>query len=259
MYCGFVIDLCTIPVFGDSVPMHSRLNFFKRHRYTFIFLHCKINSLTAGLVGTTFMFQFAVFIALIRDILRPGVLWFIRDPNDPNFNPMRDIYRRPFFNQLRKLFIGVCLYSIIIIGSVGGTIGMIYYWDLFFKKGGFLKIWPLRWEFQDGLTEVPVDLLMLHFFLPWISSKISPGKLLARGLETWFLFIAKKLRISAFLIGGEYPLEELGEEEDCEEVEPKEQSVNGVIKDDLDNTLKPEEKGKKLRYMRVPNRNFNIL
>jgi E3 ubiquitin-protein ligase DOA10 len=75
--CGVVIDLCIMPVFGESVSFQSRLKFFSNYPYTFGFIH--------WLIGTTFMFQFAVYVATIREILRPGVFWFIRDPNDVSF------------------------------------------------------------------------------------------------------------------------------------------------------------------------------
>lgn len=107
-------------------------------------LYCRLD---LGLIGTTFMFQIAVYISVIREVLRPGTLWFIRDPNDPNFNPMKEILKRPFLIQLRKLFVGILLYSVMILLIVGGSVGFVWTID---KAGisGIPKIWPLRWEFQ---------------------------------------------------------------------------------------------------------------
>ena len=43
------------------------------------------------LVGMVYVFYFASFILLLREVLRPGVLWFLRDLNDPDFNPIQEV------------------------------------------------------------------------------------------------------------------------------------------------------------------------
>lgn len=43
------------------------------------------------LVGMVYVFYFASFILLTREVLRPGVLWFLRNLNDPEFNPIQEV------------------------------------------------------------------------------------------------------------------------------------------------------------------------
>ena len=43
------------------------------------------------LAGMIFVFYFASFVVLLREILRPGVLWFLRNLNDQNFHPIQDV------------------------------------------------------------------------------------------------------------------------------------------------------------------------
>ena len=43
------------------------------------------------LVGMLYVFYFASFILLLREVLRPGVLWFLRNLNDPDFNPVQEV------------------------------------------------------------------------------------------------------------------------------------------------------------------------
>src|ERR1700730_948365 len=38
---------------------------------------------------------FAILLAGCRSILRPGAIWFIKDPQDQNSHPIRDILDRP--------------------------------------------------------------------------------------------------------------------------------------------------------------------
>lgn len=41
------------------------------------------------LIGMVYVFYFASFVILLREVLRPGVLWFLRNLNDPDFNPIQ--------------------------------------------------------------------------------------------------------------------------------------------------------------------------
>jgi len=43
------------------------------------------------LVGMVYIFYFASFILLLREVLRPGVLWFLRNINDPDFSPIQEV------------------------------------------------------------------------------------------------------------------------------------------------------------------------
>lgn len=36
-----------------------------------------------------YVYYFASFVVLLREILRPGVLWFLRNLNDPDFSPIQ--------------------------------------------------------------------------------------------------------------------------------------------------------------------------
>ncbi|KAF9428416.1 E3 ubiquitin-protein ligase march7 [Podila epigama] len=54
-----------------------------------------------------------------RQIVRPGVMWFLRDPNDPDYHPVREVLERPFWVQLRRMGIEVLMFiSLIIVGMV---------------------------------------------------------------------------------------------------------------------------------------------
>ena len=38
-----------------------------------------------------FIFYLASFVMLLREVLRPGVLWFLRNLNDQNFHPIQEV------------------------------------------------------------------------------------------------------------------------------------------------------------------------
>ena len=43
------------------------------------------------LAGMVYIFYFASFVMLLREVLRPGVLWFLRNLNDQNFHPIQEV------------------------------------------------------------------------------------------------------------------------------------------------------------------------
>ena len=86
------------------------------------------------------MYQFAILLATCRDILRPGCMWFIKDPQDPTFHPIRDILDRPTLAQLRKLCMSAMMYAVVISVGVGSMV-----WGLTTVKPSLL---PLRWKMR---------------------------------------------------------------------------------------------------------------
>ena len=92
------------------------------------------------LVGMVYVFYFASFILLLREVtmedfkqsqsnslksqtthnvlcpsgvcvcvqvLRPGVLWFLRNLNDPDFNPVQEMIHLPIYRHLRRFILSV--------------------------------------------------------------------------------------------------------------------------------------------------------
>lgn len=55
------------------------------------------------LVGMVYIFYFASFILLLRELLRPGVLWFMDNINDPDFNPIQEMINLSVVKHMRRL------------------------------------------------------------------------------------------------------------------------------------------------------------
>ena len=120
------------------------MTIFQHHPWMFLLLH--------WMFGTTFMYHFAMYVSVVRESIRPGVLWFIRDPNDPDINIIREVLSRPFFNQIRKLLMAIVLYGFVISGVLGGAVGLVSLFDKFAVNlvgdETLLKIMPLRYQYQ---------------------------------------------------------------------------------------------------------------
>ncbi|KAJ3511235.1 hypothetical protein NLJ89_g4212 [Agrocybe chaxingu] len=112
--CGIVLDLCTVWLFPEA-NIHSRIAFFTQAPLTAMFYH--------WIAGTMFMYTFAVLLSGCRSVMRPGAMWFIKDPQDQNSHPIRDILDRPTLVQLRKIFVSGLMYSFVVACVVGSIAG----------------------------------------------------------------------------------------------------------------------------------------
>ncbi len=83
-------------------------------------------------------YTFAVLLSGCRSVMRPGAMWFIKDPQDQNSHPIRDILDRPTLVQLRKIFISGLMYSFVVACVVGSVAGLFLV--------GRKSIMPFRWK-----------------------------------------------------------------------------------------------------------------
>lgn len=81
LVCGWWLDICSLSLFDATLK--DREGSFRMAPGTSMFIH--------WLVGMVCVFYFASFILLLREVLRPGVLWFVRNLNDPDFNPIQEV------------------------------------------------------------------------------------------------------------------------------------------------------------------------
>ncbi|KAH9172209.1 hypothetical protein EDB89DRAFT_1851386 [Lactarius sanguifluus] len=191
--CGINLDLCSIWLFPEA-SLQSRIAFFQYAPLTATFYH--------WVVGTMFMYQFAILLASCRTIMRPGAMWFIKDPSDQNFHPIRDILERPALVQLRKLSVSAIMYGLVVacgVGSIGGLMR--------FGRGIIL---PLRWKPREPLSDVPIDLLFLHVLLPYTLRFFRPRRVVRKASVKIWKYLCAQLRLTSYMFGGRHPDEERG-------------------------------------------------
>ncbi|KAK5965750.1 Zinc finger C3HC4 type, partial [Trichostrongylus colubriformis] len=82
--CGCWMDLCSLKLFSASLS--SRAASFAASPTSSVFIH--------WMIGMVYVFYFASFVLLLREVLRPGVLWFMRNLNDPEFNPIQELCKK---------------------------------------------------------------------------------------------------------------------------------------------------------------------
>ncbi|KAF8677376.1 hypothetical protein RHS04_05713 [Rhizoctonia solani] len=182
--CGVVLDIATLPLF-ESATLAGRIAFYDSAPLTAFFCH--------WLLGTIFMYQFALTLGACRAVMRPGAMWFIKDPQDASFSPIRDILDKRVLTQLRKLAVSAVMYTVVIVVAVGSVVYTIRYAYIF---SGIL---PLRGNMREPLSEIPVDLLFLHLVMPPTVKRLTIGSWMKARLEVWWKFMARQLRLSSFM------------------------------------------------------------
>ena len=158
--CGIVLDLCTVWLFPGA-NMQSRAAFFVQAPLTAMFYHWVAGTMfmlvppaiiciaaAHSFFAFTFRYSFAVLLSGCRSVIRPGAMWFIKDPQDQNSHPIRDILDRPTFTQLRKICVSGIMYSFVVACVVGSVAGLLV-------LGSKSSIMPFRWKNRYVFFNVP--------------------------------------------------------------------------------------------------------
>ncbi|ORX52669.1 hypothetical protein DM01DRAFT_1306354 [Hesseltinella vesiculosa] len=181
--CGVLLDLGTLPLF-QGATVSTRWSFYQTNPYSSCFLH--------WFFGTGFLFGVAVFVALCREIVRPGVIWFIRDPNDPQFHPIREMIERPTIPLLQKILHSAMMYSGLIFAAVGVNVYLLNY---------FTSAFPLYVPFDKPFSTLALDLLAIQFLLSPLISYLQPRDYAKYLLNAWWQWTSGQLRLTSFFFG----------------------------------------------------------
>ncbi|KAE9399180.1 hypothetical protein BT96DRAFT_965714 [Gymnopus androsaceus JB14] len=201
--CGVVLDLCTLWLFPKA-SYASRMEFLYQAPLTTVFYH--------WVAGTMFMYSFALLLSGCRSIMRPGAMWFIKDPQDQNAHPIRDILDRPSLVQLRKICVSGVMYSFVVMCTICSVAVLLLL--------GRKMLLPFRWKTREPLSNVPIDLLFLNLALPYTMTYFRPRKPLKRFTMAVWKGLAKRLRLTSYFFGKRH-----GEEE----YTPKTWSLSSII------------------------------
>lgn len=182
LYCGLLLDISLLPLLENTTVV-SRVVFTLKSPLTSIFVH--------WFIGTCYMFHFALFVSMCRKILRRGVLYFIRDPDDPTFHPVRDVLERNVATQLQKILFSALVYGALILICLGGVV-----WGISLTLKGVL---PIYWSSNEPVLEFPIDLLFYNFLIPFAVKFFKPSTKLHAMYSWWFRKCARALRLTWFM------------------------------------------------------------
>ncbi|OWM79209.1 probable E3 ubiquitin ligase SUD1 isoform X2 [Punica granatum] len=182
LMCGWWLDVCTIRMFGKSMA----------HRVQFFTISPLASSLVHWVVGIVYMLQISIFVSLLRGVLRNGVLYFLRDPADPNYNPFRDLIDDPVHKHARRVLLSVAVY--------GSLIVMLVFLPVKLAMRMAPSIFPLDISVSDPFTEIPADMLLFQICIPFAIEHFKLRTTIKSLLHYWFKAVGWALGLTDFLL-----------------------------------------------------------
>jgi hypothetical protein len=175
--CGWWLDLCTLRILNSSVS--SRTAFCREFPST-----CTIGH---WFVGIFYMVHVSMLVSHLREILRPQLLWFLRNPDDPDFRPFRELVEKPLSRHARRMCLSSLIYGPLILACV--------YVPSELCLGLLPDVFPLNFsDFSHTLVEVPFANVLA---LPLVSlvHHTQAGRFARIALKVWTERVAYALGI----------------------------------------------------------------
>ncbi|KAG5254177.1 E3 ubiquitin ligase [Salix suchowensis] len=184
LMCGWWLDVCTIRMFEKS--MAQRVQFFA--------ISPLASSLVHWVLGIAYMLHISIFVSLLRGVLRQGVLYFLRDPADPNYNPFRDLIDDPVHKHARRVLLSVAVY--------GSLIVMLVFLPVKLAMRMTPSIFPLDISVSDPFTEIPADMLLFQICIPFAIEHFRLRATIKSLLHCWFTAVGWALGLTDFILPG---------------------------------------------------------
>jgi len=183
--CGWWLDICSLALFDASLK--DRQASYHQSPMASIFMH--------WLVGMVYVFYFASFVILLREVLRPGVLWFLRNLNDPDFNPIQEMIHLSIARHLRRF----CA-SLVMFGT--SILVMLYLPSRIIKKSlpNFLP-YQTATAGETQVDELAMELLLLLVVLPAVQDQNHTREWLKNAIRAWCSAAAWILDLRSYLFG----------------------------------------------------------
>lgn len=128
---GVWINICTIDMVGNTGEY--RINTFEKNPLSILFAH--------WFAGMTTVFQFVSAVMAIRKVTRPGLIWFVRNLDDQDYSPLKDMLESTSFIHIKRFcytcaLLGWCIFVCVWVPSTAvKSMGIV---DLPFSKARYV-------------------------------------------------------------------------------------------------------------------------
>uniref|UniRef100_A0A0V0G6A1 E3 ubiquitin-protein ligase MARCHF6 n=1 Tax=Triatoma dimidiata TaxID=72491 RepID=A0A0V0G6A1_TRIDM len=189
LVCGWWLDICSLSLFDAT--LRDREASFRLAPGTSMFIH--------WLVGMVYVYYFASFILLLREVLRPGVLWFLRNLNDPDFSPIQEMIHLPIIRHIRRL-----VSSAVIFGS---AVILMLWLPIRILRSLLPNFLPyvVAMQTEAQVNELSLELLLLQVILPALLEQSHTRAWLKALIRVWCLAVSYLLDIKSYLLGDSPP------------------------------------------------------
>jgi E3 ubiquitin-protein ligase MARCH6 len=135
-------------------------------------------------------------------VLRPGILWFLRNLNDPEFNPVQEMIQLPVLKHARRFVTSVTLFGFSIVLLLLLPIKIVMYVSE--KLNLPLLPYNVSQTSESLATELSVELMWLNVVLPALLEQ-SHMRIWAKNLvKLWAIVASWLLGLRSFLLGDEH-------------------------------------------------------
>eukprot|EP01114_Cavostelium_apophysatum_P014850 TRINITY_DN3947_c0_g1_i1.p1 TRINITY_DN3947_c0_g1~~TRINITY_DN3947_c0_g1_i1.p1 ORF type:complete len:971 (+),score=131.83 TRINITY_DN3947_c0_g1_i1:87-2999(+) len=184
---GYLITSCASEMFQIGLEPNEQI------AYSFRYLPI-LSAFFKWVVGLTYMFVFATFISWLREMLRNDVMWFFRNPNDPAFDPLKEMIEHSVLKHTRRIMVSVLLYGVVLL--------LLLYAPIQASLKLFPGVLPLNVWFRE-LYEVPLDLICFHVVIPFTVENWRPSNVLYDFIFWWLKAVGRALDLQDYLFGDE--------------------------------------------------------
>ncbi|KAG8180465.1 hypothetical protein JTE90_001997 [Oedothorax gibbosus] len=211
LVCGWWLDICSLTLLDAS--LHDREAGFRLAPGTSLFVH--------WLAGMVYVFYFASFILLLREVLRPGVLWFLKNLNDPDFNPIQEMIHSPILRHIRRVLVSLVTFGTTILLVVWLPIRIIEK-----VAPGFLP-YHVMLSSEMPYSELSLELVLLQVVLPALLEQGHMRQWLKFFVRIWCIGVSYILDLRSYLLG-DVNVNEQQQPEDAAQA-PPEDANEGVL------------------------------
>eukprot|EP00041_Stephanoeca_diplocostata_P030659 m.934637 g.934637 ORF g.934637 m.934637 type:complete len:1082 (-) comp23799_c0_seq11:168-3413(-) len=174
---GWWLDICSLDLQNSTLRSHRE--FLSQAPWSSSFLH--------WFAGMLFMHNFAGFIQTLREVLHPRVLWFFRDPNDPQNHAIRQMLEMPLHVYARRLILITIMYGV--------TVVMVVWLPARTLCHLAPSVLPYR-----VLVSHPLEMIVFNFGLPVLQNRLNPQRGFREAIRVWCTAATTVLGIQTYML-----------------------------------------------------------
>uniref|UniRef100_A0A0D3DHL3 RING-CH-type domain-containing protein n=1 Tax=Brassica oleracea var. oleracea TaxID=109376 RepID=A0A0D3DHL3_BRAOL len=182
LMCGWLLDVCTVTMFGQTMS----------YRLQFLSVSPLASSLVHWVVGAVYDWYSLIFENLLREVIRPEVLYFLYGPEDDEEETIRYLVHDPVHKIARDGFLSGAQY--------GSWIVLLVFLPVKLAIWMAPSVFPLDISVSDPYTEVPAGILLLTICTPFIIEHFSIQTTVVSLLRCWFTCVGWALGLTDFLL-----------------------------------------------------------
>ncbi|KAL3131681.1 hypothetical protein ABBQ38_007973 [Trebouxia sp. C0009 RCD-2024] len=179
---GFWLDVCALPLFEGSLP--QRLALLRSAPLTWTMLH--------WMLGMACLMVTATFLSVVRSVLRPGALPWLKDPFDPEGEPLQQVLSSSMLLQLGRAAGSLATMSCLAV--------LLVHLPIKLARVLVPSLFPFAFHHLDTITEVPADMLLLHVCLPFTLPHLHIRQWSKTALSWWLRAVGQLWGVDHYLL-----------------------------------------------------------